>query len=196
MMPDIRNDLEHKSRRFELAPGALDRLFERQRRKKQDLRIRAVVLAAVIAAAGTWGAVSAFREVGGGRQPATSPTPSSDPRLYSMIAGVYTVTLTEDDAVVRANGIAGSYTMRLRPDGVLLLSLPSSSRLEGSSGVSFRLSGNQFITNTFVNLTCADVPVGVYEWELRSGSLTLTPLQESCDVRGALFGSKPWQRAT
>jgi hypothetical protein len=192
-MPDFRQDLERKSERFELAPGALDRLFERRRRKQRNIRIRAAVLALVVGAAGTWGAVSALREIGTERRPAEQP---SRPESYSLIAGAYTVTLEDDDRVVRANGLAGTYTMRLLPNGVMLLSVPKGGfGREGPSpsGISFRLSGNQFTTNAFVNLTCAKT-VGVYRWLLRGNRLTLTPLQEPCDVRAALFGSRPWQR--
>lgn len=191
-MPDFRQNLERKSERFELAPGALDRLFERRRRKQRNIRIRAAVLALVVGAVGTWGAVSALRETGTERRPAEQP---SRPESYSLIAGTYAVTLEDDDPEVRANELAGTYTMRLLPDGVMLLSVPKGFGREGPSpsGISFRLSGNQFTTNAFVNLTCANT-VGVYRWLLRGNRLTLTPLQEPCDVRAALFGSRPWQR--
>jgi hypothetical protein len=189
-MPDFRQDLERKSERFELPPGALDRLFERRRRKQRNIRVRAAVLALVIGAAGTLGAVSALREIGTDRRPPTQPS-----KPESLIAGTYTVTLEDDDPVVRANGLGGTYTMRLLPDGVMLLSVPKGFGREGPSpsGISFRLSGNQFTTNAFVNFTCAKT-VGVYRWLLRGNRLTLTPLQEPCDVRAALFGSRPWQR--
>jgi hypothetical protein len=191
-MPDFRQNLERKSERFELAPGALDRLFERRRRKQRGIRIRAAVLALVVAAAGTWGAISGLRDIGTERRPATqTPRPES----YPLIAGTYTVTLTNDDPLVRANGLAGTYTMWLLPDGVMLLSVPKGGGREGQlpSGISFRLSGDQFTTNAFVNLTCADTD-GAYRWLLRGNRLTLTPLQEPCDVRAAVFGSRPWQR--
>jgi hypothetical protein len=191
-MPDFRQDLERKSERFELAPGALDRLFERRRRKQRNIRIRAAVLALVVGAAGTWGAVSALREIGTERRPAEQP---SRPESYSLIVGTYTVRLDDDDPVARANGLAGTYTMRLLPNGVMELLVPPNSLLEGPSpsGITFRLSGNQFTTNAFVSLTCANT-VGVYRWLLRGNRLTLTPLQEPCDVRAALFGSRPWER--
>ena len=58
----------------------------------------------------------------------------------------------------------------------------------------FRLSGDRFTTNAFVNLTC-EKTVGLYEWDLREDRLTLIALQDPCDVRVALFGTTPWQRA-
>lgn len=193
-MSDIGPDLERKSRRFELTPGALDRLFERHRRKQRNRKIGAGVLAFAIAGAGIWGVVSTLREAGGGRQPAASPTPTADSESYGLIAGVYATTLRENDPFVAANGMAGTYTMRLKTNGVMHLRFPPSFHPEGRSGISFRLSGNQFTTNAFVNLTCADVAPGVYRWELSRYRLTLTPLVDECEVRAALFGSQPWRR--
>jgi hypothetical protein len=84
--------------------------------------------------------------------------------------------------------------MRLRPDGVVLLSVPQGFGREGPSpsGISFRLSGNQFTTNAFINLTCPQ-SVGVYRWELMGRRLTFMPLEEDCEVRRVLFASEPWQ---
>jgi hypothetical protein len=75
-MSDLRHDLERKSERFDLAPGALDRFFEHRRRRQRNLRIRAGAVAIVVASVGTWGAISALRDLGTG-QPAVSPTPST-----------------------------------------------------------------------------------------------------------------------
>ena len=191
-MSDLRRDLETKSERFDLAPGALTRMFERRRRKQRNLRIRAGVLSLVVAGFSTWGAVSAFRDIGA-TQPGTS---QADRRSYGQIAGTYSKTLTNEDPVVRANDMAGTYTMQLRRDGVMLLSIPPGFTAEGSSpsGISFRLSGDRFTTNAFVNLTC-EKTVGLYEWDLREDRLTLIALQDPCEVRVALFGTTPWQRA-
>jgi hypothetical protein len=140
--------------------------------------------------------VSTLREAGSGRQPAASGTASADAESFALIAGTYTTTLSDEDPVVAANGMAGTYTMLLRPNGVLRLTLPPGFQQEGeaTSGVNFRLSGNQFTTNAFVNLTCADIALGVYTWELRGDRLTLTSLADQCEVRATLFGSQPWQR--
>jgi hypothetical protein len=193
-MFDFRNDLETRSERFELAPGALPRMLERRRRKQRGLRIRAGVLAVLVAGIGTWGAVSALRDLGATR-PGASPSQGIDQRSYALIAGTYTKTLTDDDPIVLANDMAGSYTMRLRADGVTVLSVPPGFTAEGTSpsGISFRLSGDRFTTNAFVNLTC-EKSVGVYEWDLRDGRLSLIPLAEPCEVRAALFGTTPWER--
>ena len=143
----------------------------------------------MVAGVGTWGAVSAFRDIGA-TQLGTS---QADRRSYGQIEGTYSKTLTNEDPVVRANDMAGTYdaTRARRRDAPI-----DPSGLHGggivSLGISFRLSGDRFTTNAFVNLTCE---VGLYEWDLREDRLTLIALQDPCDVRVALFGTTPWQRA-
>jgi hypothetical protein len=192
-MPDFRQDLERKSERFELAPGGLDRLFERRHRKQRNQRIKAGA-AALVVTAGTGLAIMGLRGLGTETGPAATPSIGPNLPLYLEIAGTYTVTLSEDDPQVRDNGLAGRYTMRLLPDGVMLLSVPETFGREGPSpsGISYRLSGNQFTTNAFVNFTCPGT-VGVYRWQLQGSRLIFTPLQEECEVRRVLFASKPWQ---
>jgi len=103
------------------------------------------------------------------------------------------VTLSNEDSQVQENGLAGRYAMRLLPDGVMLLSVPEAFGAEGPSpsGISYRLSGNQFTTNAFVNLTCPG-SVGVYRWQLGGSRLTFTPVEEDCGIRRVLFTSRPW----
>jgi hypothetical protein len=76
----------------------------------------------------------------------------------------------------------------------MLLSVPRGFGGEGPSpsGISFRLSGNQFTTNAFVNFTCPG-SVGVYRWEIDGDRLTFAPLEEGCEVRQVLFSSEPWR---
>jgi hypothetical protein len=137
--------------------------------------------------------VVALRGLGTQPRPATPPTIGPDRELYLQIAGTYTVTLSREDPQIEENSLAGSYTMRLLPDGVMLLSVPEAFGREGPSpsGISFRLSGNQFTTNAFVNFTCPG-SVGIYLWRLEGSRLILTPLQEDCEIRRILFSSQPW----
>jgi hypothetical protein len=193
-MSDVRRALERAGERFELAPGGLDRLLDRRSRRQRNRRIGAVVVALVIATAGIGGMVMAIRDLGDQTRPATTPSISPAPQRYLQIAGTYTLTLSKDDPRVQELGLAGRYTMRLLPDGVMLLSVPGGFGGEGPSpsGISFRLSGNQFTTNAFVNFTCPG-SVGVYRWELDRDRLTFAPLEEECEVRQVLFSSEPWR---
>jgi hypothetical protein len=193
-MSDVRRALERAGERFELAPGGLDRLLDRRSRRQRNRRIGAVVVALVIGTAGIGGTVMTLRGVGDQTGPATTPSIGPAPQRYPQIAGTYTLTLPKDDPRVQELGLAGRYTMRLLPDGVMLLSVPGGFDGEGPSpsGISFRLSGNRFTTNAFVNFTCPG-SVGVYRWELDGDRLTFAPLQEGCEIRRVLFSSQPWR---
>jgi hypothetical protein len=193
-MSDVRRVLERAGERFELAPGALDRLLDRRSRKQRNRRIGAVVVALVIGTAGIGATVMTLGGLEDQTRPATTPSIGPAPRRYPQIAGTYTLTLSSDDPRVQELGLAGRYTMRLLPDGVMLLSVPEGFGGEGPtpSGISFRLSGNQFTTNAFVNFTCPG-SVGVYRWELDGDRLTFAPLQEGCEVRQVLFSWEPWR---
>jgi hypothetical protein len=192
-MSDVKRALERVGERFQLTPGGLDRLLDRRSRRQRNRRIGAVVVALVIGTAGIGGTVIALRGVGDQTRPAT-PSIGPAPQLYPQIAGTYTLTLSDAEPRVEELGLAGRYTMRLLADGVMLLSVPEGFGGEGPSpsGISFRLSGNQFTTNAFVNFTCPG-SVGVYRWELDRDRLTFAPLEEGCEVRQVLFGSEPWR---
>jgi hypothetical protein len=193
-MSDVRRALERAGEHFELAPGGLDRLLDRRSRRQRNRRIGAVVVALVIGTAGIGGMLMTLGGLGDQRGPATTPSIGPPPQLYPQIAGTYTLTLSKDDPRVQELGLAGPYTMRLLPDGVMLLSVPEGFGGEGPSpsGISFRLSGNQFTTNAFVNFTCPG-SVGVYRWELDGNRLTFAPLEDGCEVRQVLFSSEPWR---
>jgi len=192
-MSEVKRALERAGERFELAPGGLDRLLDRRSRKQRNRRIGAVVVALVIGTAGIGGTVVGLRELGTQTRPAATPGIGPPRQLYTQIAGTYTVTLSNEDPKISEHGLAGTYTMRLLPDGVMLLSVPRGFGGEGPSpsGISFRLSGNQFTTNAFVNFTCPG-SVGVYRWELDGNRLTFAPLAEECEIRRVLFSSAPW----
>jgi hypothetical protein len=192
-MIDYRRALEREGERFDLAPGALDRLFERRRRKDRNQRVGAGLVAFIILAVGAWGAVSVFHGLGSHPRPASSPTPGQDRQLYLEIAGTYTVELSAADLGASTKEVAGNYTMRLLPDGAVVLSAPLGSLREGRSpsGIAYRLSGSRFTINAFVNISCPGT-VGTYRWQLADGRLVFTPIHDVCAVRRALFGSKPW----
>jgi len=193
-MSDVKRALEDAGKRFELAPGGLDRLLDRRSRRQRNRRIGAVVVALVIGTAGIGGTVLTLRGLGDHTRPATTSSIGPSPQRYPQIAGTYTLTLSNDDPRVQELGLAGRFTMMLLPDGVMLLSVPEDFGGEGPSpsGISFRLSGNQFTTNAFVNFTCPG-SVGVYRWELDENRLTFAPLEEGCEVRQVLFSSKSWR---
>lgn len=192
-MTDYRQALESESERFDLPPRAFDRLFERQHRKERNKRARAALFVFTILIIGTWGAVSIFGVLTSDRQPASSPTPDPDRRLYQEIAGQYRVTLTATDPGVSVARLAGTYTMQLLPEGVVQLSAPVGALQEGTapSGITYRLTGDRFTTNAFVNISCPGT-VATYRWELVDGLLLFSPLKDSCGIRRTLFTARPW----
>jgi hypothetical protein len=168
-------------------PGVLAR---GRRRKRVIVTVRVATIAAVVAIV----AVGGPRLVGSLRtdRPAgLTPSPSVAAADYSAIAGTYTVELTNADATVAANHMAGTWTVELDVDGAMQLSIPAGFTREGRSptGNAFTLMGTQLRTNLFFSDFCHSV--GVYGWVLRGTRLTFTPQSEDCPVRQAIFAS-PW----
>ena len=125
-------------------------------------------------------------------QPAVKPSPSVTATDSSAIAGTYTFELSDADATVAANDMAGIWTIRLKPDGAMELSVPASFTREGQdpAGNALTHAATQLRTNLFFSDFCHSV--GVYRWALRGTRLTFTPLSEDCPVRQAIFASQPW----
>jgi hypothetical protein len=60
-MPDLRTVLDRESQRFELAPRALDRMFERRQRRIRARRVSAIVVAVLVFGVTAWSVVSLSR---------------------------------------------------------------------------------------------------------------------------------------
>jgi len=170
-------------------PNALAR---GRRRKRVLVALRATVVLTVVAIVVVAGPrlVSSLRT----EQPGVpNPTPSIGTSDFSAIAGTYAVELTNADATVAANRMAGVWTIQLGPDGAMQLSIPGGFSREGQTpaGNAFTLAASQLRTNLFYNDFCHSI--GVYRWQLRGTRLTLTPLSEDCAVRQAVLASKPWE---
>jgi hypothetical protein len=162
-----------------------------RRRKRVVVAVRATSIATVFAIVAVVGPrlVSFIRT----EQPAApTPTPSVGATDFSAIAGSYRVELSNADATVAANHMAGTWTIRLRRDGAMQLSIPAGFTREGQApaGNAFTLAASQFRTNLFYNDFCHSI--GVYRWQLRGTRLTFTPLSEDCAIRRAVFASRPW----
>jgi hypothetical protein len=99
-MSDLRDALDRESERYELAPGALERTLDRQRRRSQRRRIGAAVVGLAIAGVVVWAVVS----LGGlGSRP---PTPASP---ASLLEGTWrSAKLSERDIVRRFVAAGGT----------------------------------------------------------------------------------------
>jgi hypothetical protein len=73
-MSDLRDALDRESERYDLAPGALERTLDRQRRRSQRRRVGAAVVALAIAGFSVWAVMSL---AGLDRQRSTPASPAS-----------------------------------------------------------------------------------------------------------------------
>lgn len=192
-MADLHQELDRESERFALAPGFLERVYKRKRRRELRRRIGTAAIALVFGGTGAFGAFQALR--GGEPQPATTPTPN-----FGAIAGTYRMTLTNSDPGVGRNGMAGSYAMTLHADGRIELTLPapfaSATRLGiHPGGYVYRITGDRFTTNLFVNGEGCPEPqgVGVYRWSRTGGVLEFRVIQDTCGQRRTLLTTVPWR---
>jgi hypothetical protein len=162
-----------------------------RRRKRAVVAIRAISIATVFAIVAVVGPrlVSSIRTE---KPAAPTPTPSVGATDFSAIAGSYRVELSNVDATVAANHMAGTWTIRLRRDGAMQLSIPAGFTKEGQApaGNAFTLAASEFRTNLFYNDFCHSI--GVYRWQLAGTRLIFTPLSEDCAVRRAVLASQPW----
>jgi hypothetical protein len=169
-----------------LLPDAIVRGKRRQRARRTVLAVTTVLVVAGIGGA-------AFQL---GRFAADSPTAAPGAHLtpgpYRAIAGTYTTTLAPASSVVRNNGLAGNWTLRLDANGVLTLVAPASFR-DVPSGSAFKIEGDRFTTDAFVNDPRCSNDVGVYRWQRSAGGLTFIPITETCALRRSLFSAR-WRQ--
>jgi hypothetical protein len=125
------------------------------------------------------------------QHPAVNQGPPVAPGPDAVIAGNYTSTLGATSRVIRDNGMAGTWTLRLKANGVITMSAPRSFHGDLVS-IAFRVRGDRFTTNAFVNDPRCSNDVGVYRWQRVGGTLVFTPVSDTCALRRALFSTKPW----
>jgi hypothetical protein len=172
---------------------------EARSRQRRDFPGAALLAAAAIVAVAILARVGEPRSetgVGPGSSqtvssPSTAPSPSGS-GTYPQIAGTYSVSLDPTDPEVARNGLGGSWTMRLQPDGLVLMSPPAkfAPGSGGLTGIAFSLSGDRFRTNLFYNDYCNSV--GTYTWALQGERLRLTPVDDTCAIRRMLLATSPW----
>ena len=183
----VREQIERSVRNIDPDIGSvLDRVARRGRRRRRlavAVRVSAVAgLIALVVIAGP-SVLDLLR---------TSPArPSSPVDPYSLIAGTYGSTIAPEPGVVTQADMAGQWTLVLDPDGSLDLAAPPGFRAE-TSGITYRLVGQEFQTNAFPNDLCQAKLPGRYHWSKAGGQLRFTVVEDPCDARVVLFTGQTW----
>jgi hypothetical protein len=130
----------------------------------------------------------------GGTAPGSNPTGSVVPSVtpgVPFFTGTFTRTIHEGTAVVRANGIAGIWTISAQADGTIQLLSPTSfAGVETSDP--FEIQAGSLRTNAFSTDICAGLPAGTYGWSQVGSSLVLTPVSDPCDARVEVLSAGIW----
>jgi len=126
-----------------------------------------------------------------GNNPSSSVRPSVTPP-QSPLAGTFTRTVRSDRAVVRANGIAGRWTIETDAAGRTRLVAPPS--FAGASvSPPFVVQGNELRTGAFAGGLCRGLPAGTYTWTKAGTYLVLSPVSDPCDARAWVLAQGPWR---
>jgi hypothetical protein len=135
-----------------------------------------------------------LRGTTGGSVPGTGPTSSVAPTVtpvVPLVTGTFTRSIPEGTALVRANGIAGTWTIRAGSDGRVILLAPLSFAGAHASRP-FEMQAGTLATDAFSSDICAGLPAGSYRWTVQGGFLLLTALSDRCDARVFILGAHPW----
>jgi DUF3040 family protein len=183
----VREQIERSVRNIDPDIGSvLDRVARRGRRRRRlavAVRVSAVAgLIALVVIAGP-SVLDLLR---------TSPSrPSSPVDPYSVIAGNYEAAIAPEPGVVTQADMAGRWTLVLDPDGSLDLAPPPGFRAE-TSGITYRLVGQEFQTNAFPNDLCQAKLPGRYRWSKARGQLHFALVEDPCEARVVLFTGQTW----
>jgi hypothetical protein len=192
---ELRRDAEQIEANVEWSLGAVEARSRRRRGFSSTGLLAAAIIVALVILVRV-GEPPSDTRLGTGTSPTVAPpsiVPSpSGVATYPQIAGTYTVSLDPSDQAVERDGLGGMWTMRLQPDGLILMSPPSRfvPGAGGLTGIAFSLEGDRFRTNLFYNDYCSSV--GTYAWSLQAGRLSLTPVEDTCSIRRTLLATTRW----
>lgn len=186
----VREQIERSVRNIDPdVRSVLDRVAHRGRRRRRlavVVRVSAVAcLIALVVVAGP-SVVDLLRP--------THSRPGSPVDPYSVIAGTYGATIAPAPGVVTQADMAGRWTLVLDEDGSLEVTAPPGFRAE-TSGITYRLVGQEFQTNAFPNDLCQAKVPGRYRWSKTGGQLRFSLVEDPCDARVVLFTGQTWGAA-
>ena len=132
----------------------------------------------------------------GGNVPGSNPTPSGTPSVppggVAFFTGTYIRSIPDGTAVVRSNGIAGTWTIEAGADGDVRVLAPESFSGADASGP-FEVQPESLQTDAFDSDICEGLPAGTYSWSVSGGFLILTAISDPCDARVVVLGAGSWQ---
>jgi hypothetical protein len=187
-MDELKDRLRRRRDEVRPDPGAFERLAARRRRRDALRRGAVIAVAFSITIAGAVLVLQAFG--GGARRPAASVTARTvSPPPARLLRGAWSTTLTNAMPGVRAQRLAGTYRLTFGSGGRLNLrvsggAIPSVGRQARGS---FHIVGGGFQIATDLLASACGGTTGTYSWSERVGSLSLTPVNDSCAVRRILF---------
>jgi hypothetical protein len=188
----LREGLERSASAIEPDVGRrLPEAIARGRRRRRARRASSILATVAVLVGIGFALPHVTPLVHGTQHPAVSQGPTLSPAPDAAIAGTYTSRLRATSRLIQDNGMAGSWTLRLGASGMITLSAPGSFHGDLASSA-FRVLGQQFTTNTFVNDSRCSNDVGVYRWQRAGTTLLFTPISDKCALRRALFSSQPW----
>jgi len=128
------------------------------------------------------------------RTPAVATQPPQLPVQVAVTPVAFSKTISRGLAVVRANGLEGSWSIAIDSHGRMQLLGPAS--FAGATG-SWLLDPrtNEFRTTVFSNGLCSGQRAGTYRWTRISSYLILDMVRDRCDARVWLLTSGPWMRS-
>ena len=173
----------------------LDSVVHRTRRRQvihRSLAAAASVAAVALAIVIGPSVLDGIKDSGGttiGSNPTPSVTPSVTPGV-PLVTGRFIRSIPDGTAVVRNNGIAGTWTISADAEGLRLLA-PDSFPGAPVSGP-FELQADTLRTAAFSTDICEGLPPGTYSWSTPEGFLVLSVLSDPCDARVVVLSAGTW----
>jgi hypothetical protein len=133
----------------------------------------------------------------GGSVPGSPRMPSVTPSLtpvVPLVTGTFTRSIPEGTALVRVNGIAGTWTISAGADGRVRLVAPASFAGAHASRP-FEMQADTLRTVAFGSDICQGLPAGSYTWSRSGDFLLMSAISDPCDARVFILGAQPWALA-
>lgn len=175
----LRRDLTRIA--YTIQPDVDHHLEEITRRARRGQRQKALVRVGAVAAAIVTVFVLSLTTLPDRRQGVAS----------GSLSGTYVTTIEPGNAILDESGLAGRWSLRFDPAGVIDVTAPPAYR-GVLSAVLYREAGDSFRTNLFEQDLCSGHGLGTYAWHVNGDALRFTVFGDTCAERVALLTSHVW----